>query len=394
MNDDLSPFVDNATAPVQGGCYLYCVAPARGLSGMDLRGLDDAGVYHITFGEISAVVHDCPAVPYAGDGERVQAWLLAHHAVIDTVWDQAGTVLPVTFDVIIKGSPGQQSRAQVVAWLEENYESFRDKLNDLQGKAELVIQVNWDRASAMQEIVSTDSEVGRLQEELQGKPKGMAFFYRQKIENLVRQKADAIVEEICQTYLERIRALAIQTSINKPKHLDSLEMLLYLSVLVDREKIPNIGIVLGELEARQGIAIHFTGPWPPYSFAMTPRDCEKTDCLETPCMPGARLGARHGVGLVPQHLQCSGTIKERGESMQEQKTDSDILVAMLRLASKLESDGQLHQASELYFKILDSSGETGEAEAARKALLAIAYDYERKGLVHMALDLYEKLSQA
>ena len=80
--------------------------------------------------------------------------------------------------------------------------------------------------------------------------------------------------------------------------------------------------------------------------------------------------------------------------MQEQKTDSDILVAMLRLASKLESDGQLHQASELYFKILDSSGETGEAEAARKALLAIAYDYERKGLVHMALDLYEKLSQA
>ena len=78
--------------------------------------------------------------------------------------------------------------------------------------------------------------------------------------------------------------------------------------------------------------------------------------------------------------------------MEEQKTGGNILAAMLRLAGKLESDGQLHQACELYFKILDSSGETSEAEAARKALLAIAYDYERKGLVHMALDLYEKLS--
>ncbi|MGD0621792.1 MAG: GvpL/GvpF family gas vesicle protein [Thermacetogeniaceae bacterium] len=362
MDGNLMPPGADATAPVQGGCYLYCVAPALDLSGLDLRGLNGAGVYQVVFGDIGAVVHDCPAVPYAGESEQARAWLFAHHAVIDTVWDQAGTVLPVTFDVIIKGDSGQQARAQVVAWLEENYESFRDKLDGLQGKAELVIQVNWDRAAAMQEIVSTDSEVGQLQEELQGKPKGMAFFYQQKIEKLIRQKADAVVEEICQTYLERIRALTVQTSINKPKRLDRLEMLLNLSVLVEREKISEIGMVLGELEARQGITIHFTGPWPPYSFAMTPRYCEKTDCLE------------------------------RGESMEEKKTGGDILAAMLRLAGKLEDDGQLHQACELYFKILDSSGETGEAEAARKALLAIAYDYERKGLVHMALDLYEKLS--
>jgi tetratricopeptide (TPR) repeat protein len=361
MDGNLTPVDAEATIPVQDACYLYCVAPAFDLSGLDLRGLDDAAVYQIAFREISAVVHDCPAVPYAGDDERVQAWLLAHHAVIDRVWDQTGTVLPLTFDVIIKGGSGQQAREQVVAWLKENYESFRDKLNDLQGTAELVIQVNWDRAAAMQEIGSTDSEVGQLQEELQGKPKGIVFFYRQKIEKLVRQKADAIVEAICHTYLERIRALAVQTSINKPKHLDSLEMLLHLSVLVDREKISEIGMVLGELEARQGIAIHFTGPWPPYSFAMTPRGCEKTDCLE------------------------------RGESVEEKKTGGDILTAMLRLARKLESDGQFHEACDLYFKILDSSGETDEAEAAREALLAIAYDYERKGLVHMALDLYEKL---
>jgi hypothetical protein len=361
MDGNLTPTDSESAILAQDACYLYCVAPAFGLSGLDLRGLDDVNVYQIVFGEISAVVHDCPAVPYAGDDERVQTWLLAHHAVIDAVWDQTGTVLPVTFDVIIRGDSGQQARAQVVAWLEENYESFQDKLNSLQGKSELVIQVNWDRAAAMQEIVSTDSEVGLLKEELQGKPKGMVFFYRQKIEKLVWQKADAVVEEICHTYLERIQALSIQTAVNKPKRLDNLEMLLHLSVLIDREKISDVGMLLGELEARQGMFVHFTGPWPPYSFAMAPRDCEKTDCLE------------------------------RGGSMEEQNTGENILAAMLRLARKLQSDGQFHEACDLYFRIMDSSSETGEAEAAKEALFAIAYDYERRGLVHMALDLYEKL---
>jgi hypothetical protein len=149
MNDDLLPVDTEAEIPAEDACYLYCVAPALDLSRLDLRGLDDAGVYQIVLGEISAVAHDCPAVPYAGEGERVQAWLLAHHAVIDRVWDQTGTVLPLTFDVLIKGGPGQQARERVIAWLKENYESFRGKLNDLQGTVELVIQVNWDRAAAM-----------------------------------------------------------------------------------------------------------------------------------------------------------------------------------------------------------------------------------------------------
>ncbi len=361
MNDDLPPFVNDAGDPAQEGCYLYCVAPALDLSGLNLCGLDGASVYQIAFRDLGAVVHDCPAVPYVGGSEQAEAWLLAHHAVIDKVWEQTGTVLPVTFDVIIAGGSGQQARARVVSWLEENYESFRNKLNDLQGKTELVIQVNWDRAAALQEILSTDNEIRQLQEEMQGKPKGMAFFYRQKIEKLIRQKADARVEEICQAYLQRIQDLAVQTFINKPKRLDGPEMLLNLSVLVDREKISGIGWVLGELEARQGIAIHFTGPWPPYSFTMTPQTCEKADCLE------------------------------RGENMEERKTGGNIPAAMLRLAGKLESDGRLHEACELYFKILDSAARTSEAETAREALLAIAYDYERKGLVHMAMDLYEKL---
>ncbi len=356
-----APDAADTTAPVPWGCYIYCVTLVLDIPGLSLQGLDGAGVYQIAFRDIGAIVHDCPPVPYSGESEQAQDWLLAHHNVIDTVWEQSGVVLPVTFDVIIKGDSGQHARDQVVAWLEENYESFRDKLDSLQGRVELAIQVNWDRASALQEIVSADGEIGQLQEELLGKPKGMAFLYQQKIEKLIRQKSEARAGEICNSYLQRIQALSVQTCVNNLKRLDSLEMLLNLSVLVDREKISEIGRVLGELEALQGIDVHFTGPWPPYSFAMTSQACERTDCIEG------------------------------GEGMEGQKTGGDVVAAILRLAGKLESDGRLHEACELYFKVLNSSAGTKEGQTARKALMNIAYEYERKGLVHMALDLYEKL---
>ncbi|MGD0152328.1 MAG: hypothetical protein ABSC17_00995 [Thermacetogeniaceae bacterium] len=78
--------------------------------------------------------------------------------------------------------------------------------------------------------------------------------------------------------------------------------------------------------------------------------------------------------------------------MEEQKKDGELLAAMIRLANKLENDGRTHEACALYFKILDGSPETENAEIARKALLNVAYEYERRGLVHMALDLYERLA--
>ncbi|MGD0152329.1 MAG: GvpL/GvpF family gas vesicle protein [Thermacetogeniaceae bacterium] len=262
-----SSATDTAPAALQG-CYLYCVAPVFDLVGLNIRGLDDVNVHQISIREIGAVVHDCPAVPYEGENEQARAWLLVHHAVIDAIWERVETVLPMTFDVIIKGDSRQSARAQVAAWLEENYESFRDKLSSLRGKAELAIQVNWDRKAVLREIIAADSEVKQLQSELQGKPKGLAFFYQQKMEKLIRQKADSVVDELCQASLRKIQALSVQTCVNKPKRLDGLEMLLNLSVLADKANISAIGAVLGDLQARQGMDIHFTGPWPPYSFAM------------------------------------------------------------------------------------------------------------------------------
>lgn len=248
------------------GRYVYCVAPLVELGGKFLRGLEGAEVYQIAFQDIGALVHACRAVPYLGEDEQVKAWLLAHHQVVDTVWEMTGTVLPMSFDVIIRGDTSTSADDNVIRWLKDNYGAFKAKLAAFKGKVELGIQVSWNKTAAAERLAAEDPEVRRLQGEMQGKTKGLAFFYQQRIEKRVRNRLDETADAICGTYLKEIQALAHETLSNKPKRLDQGEMLLNLSVLTDRNRIEDIGTLLGSLQEQTGTEVRFTGPWPPYSF--------------------------------------------------------------------------------------------------------------------------------
>jgi hypothetical protein len=47
-------------------------------------------------------------------------------------------------------------------------------------------------------------------------------------------------------------------------------MLLNLSCLVAREKVDSLGKELEEINNMDGFSVHFSGPWPPYSFVAKP----------------------------------------------------------------------------------------------------------------------------
>jgi len=248
------------------GRYIYCVAPIIDLENKGLRGIGGSHIYQIAFQDIGAIVHDCPVVPYQGEDEVVKAWLLEHHSVIDAVWEFTGTVLPMTFDVIIKGGETCGASDNVIRWLKDNYVTFKSKLESFQQKVELRIQVIWDRAPVLKRVACEDPEVKQLQAEMDGKPQGMAFFYKRKIEKRIKTVVDELADSIYQNYLNRIQALVSESRIEKPKRLEQKEMLLNLSVLAAKERIGDIGNILGELQGQQGIDVYFTGPWPPYSF--------------------------------------------------------------------------------------------------------------------------------
>jgi hypothetical protein len=47
-------------------------------------------------------------------------------------------------------------------------------------------------------------------------------------------------------------------------------MLLNLSCLVSKDKVDGLGEELEKINNTEGFSVHFTGPWPPYSFVAKP----------------------------------------------------------------------------------------------------------------------------
>ena len=86
------------------GRYIYCVVDCGEKTSLGEIGIEGKEVYAIPYRDIGAVVHDCPAQPYRSDDqEAVKAWVMTHQKVVDAAWGRWGTVLPLSFDTIIKG---------------------------------------------------------------------------------------------------------------------------------------------------------------------------------------------------------------------------------------------------------------------------------------------------
>jgi AraC-like DNA-binding protein len=247
--------------------YVYCVtARLEGASFGD-TGIDGRPVYPISQGGLSALVHDCPPEPYQGEDESVRRWVAAHTAVVDAAWAAAGSVLPMSFDVIVAPRGNCTAEENLRAWLEQNEERLRAKLEEFRDKVELGVQLLWNTAEVAKQISASSKEIARLQREMEGKPPGVAYFHRQKIATAVRALMESKADRDYRAYYARIRLYAEEVAVNKLTSRGDGQMLLNLSLLVRKEKVSALGQELSAIGRQEGLEVRFTGPWPPYSFA-------------------------------------------------------------------------------------------------------------------------------
>jgi len=249
------------------GRYVYCIIPATGKKQWGEIGLDGQAVYAIPYKDISALVHDCPLEPYQGDDEAVKEWVWTHSQVVDAAWTEAGSILPMTFDCIIRPAEGRTVEETMVAWLRAEYDGFRAKLEELRGKVELGVQILWRVDAISGHIVEANEGVRQLRQEMEGKPKGMAYFYQQKIEKALKQAVETKADEDYRRYYRWITPYAEDVHVNKVKRpAEGKQMLMNLSLLVNKDRVKELGEELGKIEGEAGVEVRFTGPWPPYSF--------------------------------------------------------------------------------------------------------------------------------
>jgi len=252
----------------QEGLYLYCVALSSDAGAIGAIGIEGCEVLAVPWKDLCAAAHRRPAEPYQSkDAEVVASWVMAHHQVVDAAWRRWGTVLPLTFNTIIKGEPGRDAVACLLGWLEAEHEVLKAKLEVLAGKAEYGVQVFWDPQVVARQVAQSDAGIRDLEQRIKAKSPGVAYMYRQRLEALLRKKTEAMATAECAALYGRIAQLVGEVRAEKSKgDLGKLQMLVNLSCLASHTQLPRLEAELDRISGMNGFSARLVGPMPPYSF--------------------------------------------------------------------------------------------------------------------------------
>jgi hypothetical protein len=248
------------------GGRLYVYAVVRSGSSHPLgTGIEGAPLRLIRADELAAIVHDHgQAPPFGGVDADVRRRVLEHGQVIERFWDHAGTVLPMTFNVLVRPGEDASAEERLAAWLRGNSHELATRLDALRDRVELRIEVALD-----QHVVgSEDPEVRELRAERLQRPPGVQRLLQKRIDNLERELADQLADTIHPEIRRRISGLSEAVTENRgsPRVPGSVSVL-SVSALVRRSQVGEMGEALSTITVEQPAArVRFLGPWPPYSF--------------------------------------------------------------------------------------------------------------------------------
>jgi hypothetical protein len=255
------------------GRYVYGVTTGDKEVRLGPIGIEGSEVYTIPYEDVSAIVHDCPAEPYQStDDEMIKNWVRTHQGVLDAAGKQLGVVIPLGFDTILQPKDNATPPEQVVKeWLKEDYQRLREVMRKIEGKNEYAVQVSYEPGLIVKQISEQSEEVRKIKGEMAAKSPGMAYMYRQKLERAVKIETERLADEWFSDLYGRIKKHTDDIIIEKTKKMNNGQvMLLNLSCLVAGDKVDGLGKELEEIKNTGGFSVHFSGPWPTYSFVAKP----------------------------------------------------------------------------------------------------------------------------
>lgn len=247
------------------GRYLYCIVNSGKEMDWGQIGIEDNPVYTVPFNDIGAVVHCCEAKPYkTEDKKKAGEWIMTHQYVTDLATEEFGTVIPLTFDTIFKGSD-----ETVKQWLREEHNELKTQLEKLEGKAEYGVQI-FLKKGLTEKSMEENEEIQNLKKELEKKSEGVAYLFRKKLEKRLELERRAFTEKHAKSLYDTIKRLVSDVRLepmNKevPEKWRDKQMILNLACLAHKDDAQHLGKMLGEINKKE-VFVRFTGPWPPYSF--------------------------------------------------------------------------------------------------------------------------------
>lgn len=242
------------------GRYIYCIidwGEKKPIGNFGNIGIGENPVYTIYYKGVAAVVSTIPFKQMESNLNDI----VAHQRVVEAA-REAGTVLPVRFGVILKNEEG------IKKLLASSYKDYSTKLSRLRDKDEIGIKVLLNKASLkkIEAQAEQSEEIRKIKQEISAAQPGTSYFMKLRLQDAMKNetlmKIDRMVGEINDS-------LAKAAEDRKLLKSDVGEIVLNAAYLVDRSKIRAFDEKVKELRERfekEGMTMHRSGPWAPYSF--------------------------------------------------------------------------------------------------------------------------------
>jgi len=224
------------------GLYIYGVAMEKTRIELGVDGVAGCRVYTLAAAGLCAVVHDCAAEPYRPENdEQAREWIFDHQDVLDRAMEKLDTVLPFGFNTIIHAA-GRPPQEVLQEWLTQESNRLKTLLDRLKDNEEYAVKLMMPEEALKQAALREDDHLQELSRELEGKPEGARYLYRERLEQAVKEALEDVAEAYFKKVYQLLRPLCTDIQAEKTKRASpGVRMIANLSCLVEKKRISELG---------------------------------------------------------------------------------------------------------------------------------------------------------
>jgi hypothetical protein len=256
--------------------WAYGVVDADAPIGLEaLEGVaPGARVERVVAGDLAALVSPVPRADFDAAPLREHlddlAWLervaRAHEAVLDAAL-RVTTVVPLRLCTIYENA------GRVRTMLAGDRAALAETLAFLAGRQEWGAKLVVDPERLLDRARTADDDADAIARELAGRSEGGAYLERRRLDRRLRERADALADELARDAHVRLAGCAVEAVTRPPQNRDLSghqgDMVLNGAYLVDAGAVERFHALAAAIEAEladTGARVEVTGPWPPYNF--------------------------------------------------------------------------------------------------------------------------------
>jgi hypothetical protein len=200
----------------------------------------------------------------AKDVEWLGAIGYRHQSVMNTLM-HGGTIIPLRAFTLFA------SEETLRRHLDEQRRQFAALLDRLDGKQEWTLRIEFDPQLWSEALVRRVDSLRALSDDIANAAAGKAFLLRKKLDEekkrASREAEQQVMSEVERAVLEKLACDSVAET--RQQRSGAFPQ---INVLLDRDeevRLEELRDDLGRRYAAEGVTLALTGPWPPYTFAVT-----------------------------------------------------------------------------------------------------------------------------